>query len=273
LEQPSNRRVWRAIRQALRKILDHPRTSLAVGLLGLVATVATFVLSDGDPSPDGLRNATSESKQTSPGGQPSEMPQPLLGSDASCNEFRKTAARTRGRQLFVDSPGQIGAGPGLEARILPNGKFRDLLNAPAGSEVEVSARLHNSAYSAAEVVSIAASISARHQRCWRIVVTVTVLAFPKDHAQVGPALILLKSPGSATLEYVKGSAKLLDEKGHALAEGLSDRVIRDGIALPYAVPGGTSYYLNFRVRIKGGRHKGRPAVRRTDLGEPPSLSL
>lgn len=242
------------VRRILAKVADHPRTGVAIGLIGVLATFGTYFLTEsGSKAPSGP--PASSSKQASPDGQSSRVPSPLLGSNASCREFRQTAAPPRGGRLLVDSPGRIGGGPGLRARLLPGGRFLELLDAPARSEVEISAQLHNSAYTAAEVSSVTVPISTHPQRCWRIVAAVTVRTFPEDHPQVGPALILLKSAGSAILHYVQGSTSLLDENGHTLAANLADGVTKRGISLPFAVPGGTAYYLNFRVRIKASRSR------------------
>lgn len=135
-------------------------------------------------------------------------------------------------------------------RLLPNGGFLPLISVSVGTEVEVSARLHNPDYSSAEGVSISASVSGDREACWRIVATASVKSFPVAHPQLGPALIRLQGRSRATLEYVRGSTTLLDEQGHTVVASLPDGVTTGGIALPYAVPGGTAYFLNFRVRVK-----------------------
>jgi hypothetical protein len=248
---PSDRHRWNAVRRQLGKVLDHPRTSLAVGVLGVAATVATFVLADAGTSAKRPGLSKSPSPLTSPGRQSSRTPIPLLSGDASCNDLRQSASQTRGTRLFIDSPGQIGGGTGaLRARLLPNGGFLPLISVSVGNEVEVSARLHNPDYSSAEGVSVSASISANREACWRVVATVGVKSFPVGRSQLGPALIRLQGLGRATLEYVAGSTALLDEQGHTLVASLPDGITTGGVALPYAVPGGTAYFLSFRVRVK-----------------------
>lgn len=248
----STHRRWKVMRGGLGKIVDHPRTSLAIGVLGVAATIATFILSEAGSSTKHPKDTMSTSSAHR---QSSEAPEPGLSSDASCRDFRETASRGQAKQLPIDSPGQIDGGDGLRARILPNGSFRSLINVSVGSEVEVSALLHNSAYSSADDVSVSASISAEGEGCWRIIVTASGPSFPGDHPQLGPSLIRLKHASPAALEYVMGSTSLLDERRRILSTDLRDGVTRGGISLPYAVPGGSAYFLDFRVRIKGRRRQ------------------
>jgi hypothetical protein len=181
--------------------------------------------------------------------QPSQAPNPLLSEDASCADFQNTATPVEGTQLLVDSPGRIGGGSGkLKARLLPDGEFVQLLKVSLGSEVEVKALLHNSNFTAADGVSVSASIVGDSGVCWRMMVTARVP--PDGEPRLGPALILLRQGGPAALEYVPGSTRLLDERSHVITADLPDGVTQRGVELPYAVPGGTAYFLSFRVRLK-----------------------
>jgi hypothetical protein len=243
---------WEVASRVVGKVVDHPRTSLAVGVLGLIAAFLPFALPQGEPSTN-ERKAPASSGVAVPAEDSSGTADPFLSGDASCQEFRKTVVGGVGeRRLFVDSPGQI-AGE-LKVRVVPDGRFHGLIHVPVGSEVEVSALLHNPAYSAAEGISVSASIAADRGTCWRIIAHARTRSLPGVRALLGPSLILLKGGASATLEYVEGSTKLFDEQGRTLAEGLSDDVTTDHILLPYSVPGGTAYYLNFRMRVKARRH-------------------
>lgn len=237
------------MRRGLAKIADHPRTSLIVGLIALVATLAGLALTLFPPG--SATDETSASKSTTAELQPLEAPNPLLSSDASCADFQNTTASVEGTQLLVDSPGRIGSGSGnLKARILPDGEFMQLLEVSLGSEVEVKTLLHNGNYTAADGVSVSASITSDRGMCWRMMVTARVPSAPDEEPRLGPALILLRQGGPAALEYVPGSTKLLDERSHVLTANLPDGVTQRGVALPYAVPGGTAYFLSFRVRVK-----------------------
>jgi hypothetical protein len=151
--------------------------------------------------------------------------------------------------LFIDSPGQIDGGSGLRVRILPNGEFRQFITASTEDEVEVAVLLHNSAYSSADGVSVFVALASYREACWRIIATASAKTYPDYHARLGPALILLKHAGPASLEYTKGSTELFDEQGRTLATDLRDGVVEGGISIPYAVPGGTAYFLKFRARI------------------------
>jgi len=254
-----DRRRWQALRRGLEALADHPRTALAIGILSVAATLITYALSSGGGS---RQEATSPgSAPRSSSSSPSYTPDPYLSADASCADFSTSALRNSGRQVFVDSPGQIGGGGGsLSARILPNGRFHQLIRISVGEEVELSARLHNPSYSSAEGISVSLSISAERGICWRILAIANVQSFPgEDHPQLGPALIRIGRGESGRLEYVRSSARLLDEKGHTLAAGLADDLLKGGLSIPYAVPGGTAYFLNWRFRVKPARS--RPASR------------
>jgi hypothetical protein len=122
------------MRRGLAKIADHPRTSLIVGLIGLLATVAGLALA---LFPSGSSTGvTSASESTSPNSQ--QPLAPLLSSNASCSDFQDTSTSAHGTRLLVDSPGRIGGGSGnLKARLLPDGEFLPLLDVSLGSEVEV----------------------------------------------------------------------------------------------------------------------------------------
>jgi hypothetical protein len=206
-------------------------------------------------------SATSASDPAIRDHQSAEAPTPFLSSDASCDDFQKIAADVGGRRLLVDSPGRIGGGSGnVRARVLPNGTFLPLTKVSVGNEVEVKTLLHNGNYTAADGVSVSASITVARGDCWRIVVKAKVQSSPGDEPRLGPAIVLLKDGGPAALEYVSGSTKLLDERSHVITEDLPDGVTRGGISLPYAVPGGTAYFLSFRARVKGiQRHSGQPS--------------
>jgi len=155
---------------------------------------------------------------------------------------------------MVDSPGIIEGGSGnLRARVLPDGDFQSLLDVSLGNEVEVKALLHNGNYSAADGLSASASIAGDRGVCWRLMLTVKVPSAPGEEPRLGPALIFLRHAGPATLEYVPGSTELLDEQSHVITADLPDGVARGGIALPYDVPGGTAYFLSFRIQVKPGR--------------------
>jgi hypothetical protein len=155
----------------------------------------------------------------------------------------------------------IGGGSGdVRSRVLPNGTFLPMIKVPIGSEIEVKTLLHNGAYSAADGVSVSASVVAYHGACWRIVVTARAQSSPGDEPSLGPTLILLRDGGPATLEYVPGSTKLWDERSKIITADLPDGVTQGGISLPYAVPGGTAYFLSFQVRIEANqRQAGEPS--------------
>ncbi len=233
---------------------------MAIGILSVAATLITYALSSGGGSG---QETTSPglAPNNSSGSSSSYTPNPYLSTDASCADFSASALRSPGKRVLVDSPGQIGGnGDSLSARVLPNGRFHHLIRTSLGEEVELSARLHNPSYSSAEGISVSLSISAERGVCWRIIATAKVRSFPgEDHPRLGPTLIRIGRGQSGRLEYVKGSARLLDEKGQTLAAGLADDLTKGGLSIPYAVPGGTVYFLNWRFRVKPARKHGAGA--------------
>jgi len=254
-----NRRGWRVLRRSAATIADHPRTSLIVGVVSLFATLAGLALALWGSGTS--TTPTSASDPATLDRQSSETPTPFLSSDASCDDFQNTAARIGGRLLLVDSPGRIGGGSGnVRSRVLPNGTFLPLTKVSVGNEVEVKTLLHNGNYTSADGVSVSALITADRGDCWRIVVMARVQSSPGDEPRLGPALILLRDGGPAALEYASGSTKLLDERSHIITADLPDGVTQGGISLPYAVPGGTAYFLSFRAGVKPSqRQSGQPS--------------
>jgi hypothetical protein len=273
-DHPPRQRRLLVLRRTLSKIVDHPRTSVALGVLGLAATVATFILSEAGPSTLNRRNVSSAPAVTNPReASQGEPPSPEL--QPSCDDFRQAATQTRGGQLSIDSPGQIDGGSGnVRARVLPDGAFREILRASIGDEIEVATLLHNSAFTSAEVSSISASISAERRGCWSIVVTPSVPSSPNEQPVLGPALIRLTHVAPSTLEYVDGSTGLFDEKGHALATELADGVTAKGISLPYGVSGGASDFLKFRLRIRARPGATlSPSVQGSPGADPPEARM
>lgn len=235
---------------------DISKANLIVGLLGLVLAAAALVIplaqSGGDPSTPADGTTKSIPATGSAHSPEAKAPSPLLSGDASCKEFRDAAALGSGTRLPIDSPGQIGGGPAVRVRVLPDGRFVEVARASPGDELEVSAQLFNGDYSAADGVSVSASISSERGRCWRIIEGARAESFPGAHPRLGPVLILLKGGRSAKLGYVSGSTRLVDERGRTLDAELPDGLIHGWLRLPYAVPGGTSYFLSFRVRVRSG---------------------
>jgi hypothetical protein len=237
-------------------ITDLSKAGFIVGVISLVLTaagtmIAVSQLGGGSSATDtgGSSKPISTSGSTQSSG--AEAPSPLISSEASCADFTTTAAHRDGRRILVDSPGEIGGGANdVRSRVLPGEEFSAVSRVVAGDEVEIKSLLHNRNYTAADGVSVSVSISTYQGRCWRVMERVRVQSYPGDTPRLGPALILLEHRGEATLEYVPGSTQLMDEHGNPLTTDLSDGVTQGGIRLPYAVPGGTAYFLSFRVRIR-----------------------
>lgn len=237
-------------------ITDLSKAGFIVGVVSLILTAAGIAItvsqlgggsSVTDPGGSAKPISTDGSTQSSGG----EAPAPLISSDASCADFTTAAARGYGRRVLVDSPGKIGGGANdVRSRVLPGEEFSAVSRVVAGDEVEIKSLLHNRNYTAADGVSVSASISTYQGKCWRVMERVRVQSYPGDTPRLGPALILLAHGGQARLEYVPSSTLLMDEQGNPLTTDLADGLTQGGIRLPYAVPGGTAYFLGFRVRVR-----------------------
>jgi hypothetical protein len=238
---------WGPLGTAVAKILDHPRTALAVGVVGLAATVVTFELSQGG---SGTRAATSSASGVQ---FKSGKPPPLnLNEGANCADLEQAALHGLGRTVFIDSPGSIDGGTrALEGVLMPNGRYGNIVEAGPGAEVEVSALLHNSDYSSASEVTVAVHVSPYRGTCWRFIGVVNSRTNGAP-LPVGPMLIRLNG-GKGVLEYVVGSTRLLDAKGKVLVPRLADSIIYGGITLPLEISGGTTEFVNFRVRIRASQ--------------------
>lgn len=214
-----------------------------MGLVGVAATVTTFTLSDvGSSGP-----TTTSGIQTAPG-ITHKLPPPNLSEGPSCSDLEHAKGGRRARAIFIDSPGEIDGGvSGLVGRALPNGRYGNVVEVDPEGEVEVSAKLHNSAYSAASEVSVNIRVSPYHGTCWRLI----GVANSKTNgapSPLGPLLIRLNGGTSGTLEYMNGSTTLLAEQ-RVLVPRLADRVVNGGITLPVGIPGGRTYFVNFRLRL------------------------
>jgi hypothetical protein len=244
-EQPGARR--KPVANAVAKVIDHPRTALAVGIVGVALTLATFELSKRTTS-------TPHHRSTGTVGTLAlghKLPPLDLNRGPSCRDLEQPAAApSAGRTSFADSPGNVDGGqPGLEGVLLPNGKYGTVVEAQPGSEIEASAKLHNSAYSSASEVTLTVHVSSYHGTCWRLV-GVANSQTNASAVSLGPFLIRLIGASGATLEYIRGSTTLFRGDGHVLIPRLADNVTNGGVTLPVDIPGGTTYFVNFHLRIR-----------------------
>lgn len=74
----------------------------------------------------------------------------------------------------------------------------------------------------------------------------------RDKSPLGPVLIQLRGADRAHLEYVKGSVRLFDGK-ELIASDLPKSLLAGKTMLPYSVPGGTTFFVNWQMRVQGGR--------------------
>lgn len=94
---------WGPFGRAVAKILDHPRTALAVGVVGLAATVVTFELSQGG---SGTRAISSASGVQFKIGKPPPL---NLNEGANCADLEQAALHSLGRTVFIEIAARAGA--------------------------------------------------------------------------------------------------------------------------------------------------------------------
>jgi hypothetical protein len=172
--------------------------------------------------------------------------------EATCDEYVDAVAREEGQRLLVGSPGQSSGGPAVELRLLPAGDYTRVARAVPGDLFNVSTQIGNTQYGSLAPVSVKASVSSDRGRCWRIIVSAKEPTAGETEWE--PVLILLQHGTPTKLEYVPGSTDLEEEGGHVIGGGLPDGVLGSWIRLPYEIPGGTTYFLNFEVRIGLGKN-------------------
>lgn len=174
-------------------------------------------------------------------------PKRYVSPEATCDEYIDAAAGDEGKRLLVGSPGQLAGGDAVELRLLPVGEYTRVANAVPGDVFNVSTQISNTEYGSLAPVSVRASVSSDRGRCWRIIVSAKEPTAGETEWE--PVLILLQQGAPTKLEYVPGSTELEEESGRVLGGGLPDGVVGSWIQLPYEIPGGTTYYLDFKVRI------------------------
>jgi hypothetical protein len=233
--------------------------ALIVGALGTWVALrrgTTTTASSGPPAAP--HTATTRSTRASAGKTTPIEQEPSLSPNADCASVRQAAdAASGGARLFVDSPGSIGGGArSLEVRVLPNGRWHQVVQVTPGEEVELSAELFNGDYSSAQEVVIWAKVPERRPDCWRIIAgTRGAKSDSLEDASFGPVLVYAPaSAGAQVFEYVAASTRLLEEhEDHAreLAQ-LPDGVLGGGVAIPYAVPPAALdvYFVNWRARVR-----------------------
>jgi hypothetical protein len=118
-----------------------------------------------------------------------------------------------------------------------------------GEEVRLSIRLHNVAYGAVSDVVVRAKMVPYGNGCWRITARAHSQPSVGGDAAFGPVLVVWRSGRASALNYVPGSARLLDEQGRELAK-LADNVMATGAAIPYAIRGGDTDFVDFVVRVR-----------------------
>ncbi len=240
-----------------RPLWDMAKASFIIQVLGLVVAVigvAVAVVFGLDALSSGSASKSSTAALAVRSTTTSEQPTPerYMSPEATCDEYVDAAASEEGQRLLVGSPGQFSGGPAVELRLLPAGEYTRVASAIPGDVFNVSTQIGNTQYGSLAPVSVRASISSDRGRCWRIIVSAKEPTVGETEWE--PVLILLQHGGPTKLEYVPGSTDLEEESGQAIGGGLPDGLLGRWIRLPYEIPGGTTYFLNFEVRIGRGKN-------------------
>jgi hypothetical protein len=154
-----------------------------------------------------------------------------------------------GHTRFVDSPGQLAeGGDSLVGRPIPKGAYSQVVHVSPGQRLEVSASLSNTEYGAVAGVGIKLLMRAGGAGCWKLMARTSSRVSGGGNVVLGPIFVLSAVRGRASLTYVSRSTELVDEHGHVLAH-LSDGITGPGVALPYQIPGGVTWFVNCELRV------------------------
>ncbi len=141
------------------------------------------------------------------------------------------------------------SGP-LEARVLPSGRYSELVHAVDGDELEISVQLADPDYGSVQGVHLGVTLPQSDADCWRLTGRAYSRIDSFARASFGPLFVLIPAKEPAQLLYVHKSTALLAQGGKLIGT-LPDGVTQSGILIPYAIPPAANgpYYVNFYVRV------------------------
>jgi hypothetical protein len=229
-----------------------PRTWAACTLVAVTAGGALIghALASGGPNRKTEHVAAAPAAKP-PGTTKQQAPsEPPLNPDATCASLQGASYNGDDKlhTIYAGSPGQLSAGPGtLEGRVLPPGKYTQVIRTKSGDKIQLSVQLSNTGYGSVTGVSLAAVMNPYGTNCWRLWVTTHSATHQGGNVKLGPAFVVWPTKRSSRLVYVPHSTVLYDEHGKVLAR-LPDGVVGKGTPLPYAIPA-TTYFVNFLVRV------------------------
>jgi hypothetical protein len=206
---------------------------LLLSILGIV--IGVFATRDnGSPVTNTAARTTSAAATTS-------ATQPIFEPPAN-----STCAGLRATRALQGSPGQLAGGSDLLlVKVLPHGRYERAVRVSAGDTVSFSMQLSNTAYGGINNVAVAAPLRRMTGGCWRVVVDVHSSS-PSIHSY--PAYLVPPSGTNSRLVIVRGSTIFYD--GTRRVATLNDTIAASHADVPYTLDGGTTYFVNFDVRIK-----------------------
>ena len=115
------------------------------------------------------------------------------------------------------------------ARVMPAGRYTELIRAKTGNTIKLSLMLHNPAYGSAQGVRVAIKVVEEDVGCWRVTALASSRVQPELKASFGPVLILtpLRAPALRP-QYIASSTRLIDQHS-TLIGALPDGVVERGI--------------------------------------------
>lgn len=233
------------------------RRSVAVAVGGLLACAVAVVVAlgafagGGSPGPQTARQQPasnlSHSRQATP--------VPLLNPDVPCASLLGVDDQEHAPSTeYVDSPGQLAGGQGLEGRTMPNGKYSRLLEVKRGEVIKVSVALHNTEYTSVSDVVVRVSVVWERPRCARLTALARSTSAPGDRVELGPLRFKSASDTLPRYKYLPGSTFLFAGGGQQLTQlaHLPDGVTEvAGVAIPYQIPAGsTDYFVDFEIKVE-----------------------
>lgn len=216
------------------------RAAATLSITGLIAGILLVLVPFGQ---------WSSSPKSAKANEPFDSAQPNAGATCESLERQLAVTTAAARRFRADSPGQLSGGAQLLARLVPSSpsSYARILHVTGGDVVELSLELHNTEYGTVQNPRVEVDVPFGVASCWSIGATETANE-PDVPAKADPIFLLAPKGRKLRVSGVAGSTVLLDNKGQVLSR-LPDGIGAKILNLPFAVPGGATQFVNFKLRI------------------------
>jgi hypothetical protein len=225
---------------------------ITIGVIAAViaALAVWFVTSGPKGASQPRREAASSGRTGTATTSHAFIPSPTLNPNATCATVKGASLhQPSSRTMFVDSPGQLAeGGDSLLGRPIPKGTYSQVVHVSSAQRLKLSVSLSNTEYGSVAGVAIRLVMTTGGPGCWRLIARTFSRVSGGGNVVLGPIFVLSPVRASASLTYVADSTRLVDDHGHILAH-LSDGIAGPGVALPYQIPGGVTWFVNCELRV------------------------